>query len=78
MHFEAAIALRERVADALHEALFGFVIRMLLAGQHDELLALADDHVGLLVRLQVRLDAAGGEQRPEGGCEQPGPRLQMS
>ena len=49
---------------------------MLLAGEHDELLALADDHVGLLVRLEVRLDAAGAEQRPEGGREQPGPGCQ--
>ena len=67
MYLEAAIALRERVADALHEAFLGFVIRMLFAGQHDELLALAHDYVGLLVRLQVRLDAAGSEQRPERG-----------
>src|SRR5262245_48422480 len=62
VHLEAVLTVSQPVADALHEILFGFVRRVLLARKNDDVLALADDGIGLLVRLQTRGDAARADQ----------------
>ena len=46
---------------ALEEIGFGFMRRVVLAGQDDDLLAVADDTAGLFVRLHPRGHAAGAQ-----------------
>src|SRR5690606_32209057 len=63
MHLKAVVTARERIAEAVDETLLGLSIRMVLAGEDHDLLAIADDRVRLLVRLHARRNAARREQR---------------
>ena len=65
VHVEAVLAVGQAVADALDELFLGFVRRVLLARENHDVLAVGDDGVGLLVRLQARSDAASAD---EGQC----------
>ena len=62
VHGETVLAVGQAVADALDELFLGFVRRVLLAREHDDVLALGDDGVGLLVRLEARGDTARADQ----------------
>ena len=50
------------VADALDELFLGFVRRVLLARKNHDVLAVGDDGVRLLVRLQACSDAASADE----------------